>query len=228
MPATTSKRSRAPASAKSASAPRPPSPPDCCRARSLPSSARIRASAFTSWKASIPICCRRSAPAISISPSAWCPAGPATTALSFISLVKDRLVPAVRADHPLLSERKLQLADLTRSRLDHLSPQPYRARRVRADLHRQPAGAAQKHDRMHLVRLRAGAGRKRRLHHAGALADFRRQPQRAVDRARCCSIRPCSPGRWRSISRAKHELSAVCLAFLAELAAHRGQDRSGP
>ena len=42
-PATTSKRSRAPASAKSASAPRRRSPPACCRDPSSPSSARIRA-----------------------------------------------------------------------------------------------------------------------------------------------------------------------------------------
>src|SRR3989304_5758100 len=40
------------------------------------------------------------------------PGRPRDETLSFISLVKDRLVPAVRADHPLLSKRKLRLADL--------------------------------------------------------------------------------------------------------------------
>ena len=40
--------------------------------------------------------------------SAWC--RPARDdSLSFISLVKDRLVPAVRADHPMLGRRKLRL-----------------------------------------------------------------------------------------------------------------------
>ena len=40
------------------------------------------------------------------------PGRPRDDSLSFISLVKDRLVPAVRADHPVLGRRKLRLADL--------------------------------------------------------------------------------------------------------------------
>ncbi len=40
------------------------------------------------------------------------PTPPRDDTLSFIRLVEDHLVPAVRADHPLIGARKLQLADL--------------------------------------------------------------------------------------------------------------------
>jgi LysR family transcriptional regulator of abg operon len=40
------------------------------------------------------------------------PGLPRDETLNFTSLVKDRLVPAVRADHPLVGKRKLRLSDL--------------------------------------------------------------------------------------------------------------------
>jgi DNA-binding transcriptional LysR family regulator len=40
------------------------------------------------------------------------PTQPRDETLSFVRLVEDHLMPAVRADHPLISARKLQLADL--------------------------------------------------------------------------------------------------------------------
>lgn len=144
------------------------------------------------------------------------PGRPRDETLSFISLVKDRLVPAVRADHPLLGKRRLQLADLID--LDWII---YRRSHTGLDVFEQTFIAnrlepptstiectsfacalalVESGDYVTLVPSQIFAGNRRPPSVAPILLDS-----------------PMQPWQVAVISRAKHELSAVCLAFLAEL-----------
>lgn len=144
------------------------------------------------------------------------PGHPRDDSLSFISLVKDRLVPAVRADHPVLARRKLSLADLTA--LDWII---YRRSHTGLDVFEQTFIAnrleppkstiectsfacalalVENGDYVTLVPSQIFAGNRNTPSLAPVLLDAPMQPWQVV-----------------AISRAKRELSAVCLAFLAEL-----------
>ncbi len=144
------------------------------------------------------------------------PGRPRDETLNFISLVKDRLVPAVRADHPLLGRRNLRLADLIG--LDWII---YRRSRTGLDIFEQTFIAnrleppkstiectsfacalamVENGDYVTLVPSQIFAGNRRTPSIAPVLLDS-----------------PMQPWQVAAISRAKPELSAVCLAFLAEL-----------
>ena len=144
------------------------------------------------------------------------PDRPRDETLSFISLVKDRLVPAVRADHPLIGRRKLRLADLID--LDWII---YRRSHTGLDVFEQTfmsnrieppkstvectsfacaLALVENGDYITLVPSQIFAGNPKTLSIAPVLLDS-----------------PMQPWQVAVISRARHELSAVCLAFLAEL-----------
>ena len=144
------------------------------------------------------------------------PGRPRDETLSFISLVKDRLVPAVRADHPLIGRRKLGLADLIE--LDWII---YRRSHTGLDVFEQTfitngleppkstiectsfacaLALVENGDYVTLVPSQIFAGNRHPPAIAPVLLDAPMQPWQVV-----------------AISRAKHELSAVCVAFLAEL-----------
>lgn len=144
------------------------------------------------------------------------PGRPRDETLSFISLVKDRLVPAVRADHPLIGRRKLGLADLIE--LDWII---YRRSHTGLDVFEQTFIAngleppkstiectsfacalalVENGDYVTLVPSQIFAGNRKTPAITPVLLDAPMQPWQVV-----------------AISRAKHELSAVCVAFLAEL-----------
>ena len=144
------------------------------------------------------------------------PGHPRDDTLSFISLVKDRLVPAVRADHPVLARRKLSLADLT-----ELAWIIYRRSHTGLDVFEQTFIAnrleppkstiectsfacalalVENGDYVTLVPSQIFAGNRNPPSLSPVLLDAPMQPWQVV-----------------AISRAQRELSAVCLAFLAEL-----------
>ena len=144
------------------------------------------------------------------------PGRPRDETLSFISLVKDRLVPAVRADHPLIGRRKLGLADLIE--LDWII---YRRSHTGLDVFEQTfitngleppkstiectsfacaLALVENGDYVTLVPSQIFAGNRKTPSITPVLLDS-----------------PMQPWQVAVISRAKHELSAVCLAFLAEL-----------
>ena len=144
------------------------------------------------------------------------PGRPKDETLSFISLVKDRVVPAVRTDHPLIGRRNLQLADLTE--LDWII---YRRSHTGLDVFEQTFIAnrleppkstiectsfacalalVENGDYVTLVPSQIFAGNRKTPSITPVLLDS-----------------PMQPWQVAVISRAKHELSAVCLAFLAEL-----------
>jgi len=144
------------------------------------------------------------------------PGKPRDDTLSFISLVKDRLVPAVRADHPVLKRRNVTLADLCN--LDWII---YRRSHTGLDVFEQTFIAnrlappkstiectsfacalalVENGDYVTLVPSQIFAGNRTAPSIAPVLLDS-----------------PMQPWQVMAISRAKHELSAVCQAFLAEV-----------
>ena len=173
----------------------PTSPPACCRARSSLSSARIRASAFHILEGVYP----DMLPAIRTGDLdlAIClvPGRPRDDSLSFVSLVKDRLVPAVRADHPVLGRRKLRLADLTD--LDWII---YRRSHTGLDVFEQTFIANRLEPPKSTIECTSFAcalalvenGDYVTLVPSQIFAGNRSRPRSP----RCCSMRRCSPGRW--------------------------------
>lgn len=144
------------------------------------------------------------------------PGRPRDESLSFISLVRDRLVPAVRADHPVLKRRNIRLADLTG--LDWII---YRRSHTGLDVFEQTFIAnkleppkstiectsfacalalVENGDYITLVPSQIFSGRRGMLALAPVLLDA-----------------PMQPWQVAAIARGKHEMSAVCRAFLAEL-----------
>ena len=144
------------------------------------------------------------------------PGKPRDDSLSFISLVKDRLVPAVRSDHPLIGKRNLRLADLiglnwiiyrrSHTGLD-VFEQTFIANRleppkstIECTSFACALALVENGDYVTLVPSQIFAGNRNTPSIAPLLLDAPMQPWQVV-----------------VISRAKHELSAVCQAFLAEL-----------
>lgn len=144
------------------------------------------------------------------------PGNPRDETLSFVSLVKDWLVPAVRADHPLLRKRKLRLADLINLdwiiyRRSHTGldvfEQTFIANRLEPPKSRIECTSfacalalVETGDYVTLVPSQIFAGNRGTPSIAPLLLDS-----------------PMQPWQVAVISRARHELSAVCLAFLAEV-----------
>jgi LysR family transcriptional regulator of abg operon len=136
------------------------------------------------------------------------PGKPRDDTLNFESLIEDQLVPAVRADHPLLSARKLELADL----LD-VFEQSFIANRLtppKSSIECTSFACAlalvEDGDYVTLVPSQIFAGKRAPPLVAPLHLDS-----------------PMQPWTVAVISRAKHELSAVCRAFLIEL--HRTSAR---
>ena len=144
------------------------------------------------------------------------PAQPRDETLSFVSLVKDYLVPAVRADHPLVGARRLRLVDLLD--LDWIL---YRRSHTGLDVFEQTFASnhlampkstiectsfacalalVENGDYVTLVPSQIFSGGRTPPSIAPLLLDS-----------------PMQPWQVAVISRAKHELSAVCVAFLAEI-----------
>ena len=144
------------------------------------------------------------------------PGLPRDETLNFTSLVKDRLVPAVRADHPLVGRRKLRLADLIA--LDWIV---YRGSHTGLDIFEQTfisnkleppkstvectsfacaLALVENGNYVTLVPSQIFAGERRPLSIAPIILDS-----------------PMQPWQVAVISRAQYELSATCQAFLAEL-----------
>ena len=144
------------------------------------------------------------------------PDQPRDDTLSFETLLEDRVVPAVRADHPMISARRLESADLLK--LDWVV---YRRGRTGLDVVEQtfrvfglepPKSTIQctsfacalalveGGDYVTLVPSQFFAGPRRSLAIAPLLLDFQLPSWNVA-----------------VISRVEHELSAVCRAFLAEL-----------
>jgi DNA-binding transcriptional LysR family regulator len=144
------------------------------------------------------------------------PTQPRDETLSFMSLVKDHLVPVVRADHPMIGPHKLQLADLLD--LDWII---YRRSHTGLDVFEQTfvsnrlalpkstiectsfacaLALVENGDYVTLVPSQIFYGGRRPPTIAFLPLDSPMQPWQIV-----------------VISRAKHELSTVCLAFLDEI-----------
>jgi LysR family transcriptional regulator of abg operon len=144
------------------------------------------------------------------------PGRPRDDSLSFISLVKDRLVPAVRADHPMLGRRKLRLEDLIG--LDWII---YRRSHTGLDVFEQTFIANRLEPPKSTIECTSFAcalalvenGDYVTLVPSQIFAGIRTSPSIAP----ILLDSPMQPWQVMAISRAKHELSAVCQAFLAEL-----------
>ena len=144
------------------------------------------------------------------------PGRPRDDSLSFISLIKDRLVPAVRADHPMLGRRKLRLEDLIA--LDWII---YRRSHTGLDVFEQTFIANRLEPPKSTIECTSFAcalalvenGDYVTLVPSQIFAGIRATPSIAP----ILLDSPMQPWQVMAISRAKHELSAVCQAFLAEL-----------
>jgi DNA-binding transcriptional LysR family regulator len=144
------------------------------------------------------------------------PTRPRDETLNFMTLVKDHLVPAVRADHPLIGAHKLKLADLLD--LDWII---YRRSHTGLDVFEQTftsnhlalpkstiectsfacaLALVENGDYVTLVPSQIFFGGRTLPSIAPLQLDS-----------------PMQPWQVAVISRAKHELSAVCLAFLVEI-----------
>ena len=143
------------------------------------------------------------------------PARPHDDSLSFVSLIKDHLVPAVRADHPVTAMRRLELASLID--LDWII---YRRSHTGLDVFEQTFTS----NRLPLPRSTIEC-----TSFACALALVENGdyvtlvPSQLFAGGRTDRVAPLmldspmQPWQVAVISRARHELSAVCLAFLAEI-----------
>ncbi len=144
------------------------------------------------------------------------PARPRDETLSFMNLIKDHLVPAVRADHPLVSATKLRLADLLD--LDWII---YRRSRTGLDVFEQTFASNHLALPKSTIECTSFAcalalvenGDYVTLVPSRIFFGSRSPPSVAL----LPLDSPMRPWQVMVISRAKHELSAVCLAFLAEI-----------
>ncbi|HET7679298.1 MAG TPA: LysR family transcriptional regulator [Xanthobacteraceae bacterium] len=144
------------------------------------------------------------------------PGLPRDETLNFVSLVRDRLVPAVRADHPLLGKRKLRLADLIA--LDWIV---YRGSHTGLDIFEQTFLANKLEPPKSTVECTSFAcalalvesGNYVTLVPSQIFAGGRKP--RSI--APVLLDSPMQPWQVAVIARSQPELSAVCLAFLAEL-----------
>ena len=143
------------------------------------------------------------------------PGKPRDDSLSFISLVRDRLVPAVRADHPVLKRRNVKLADLTN--LDWII---YRRSHTGLDVFEQTFLANRLEPPKSTIECTSFACALALVENGNYVTLVPSQifaGRGTPSLAPVLLDAPMQPWQVLAISRAKHELSAVCLAFLAEL-----------
>jgi DNA-binding transcriptional LysR family regulator len=144
------------------------------------------------------------------------PARPRDETLTFISLVKDHLVPAVRADHPLIGARKVKLADLLD--LDWII---YRRGHAGLDVFEQTFasnGLALPRSTIHCTSFGCAIALVENGDYVTLVPSrlfFGGRKPSSIALLQLDSPMPA----WQVaiISRAKHELSAVCLAFQAHI-----------
>lgn len=144
------------------------------------------------------------------------PTRPRDETLNFMNLVKDRLVPAVRANHPFIGRRQLTLADLLD--LDWII---YRRTRTGLDVFEQTFASNNlplpkstiECDSFACARAFVENGDYVTLMPSQLFFDDRKPSSIALLELDS----PMQPWQVAVISRAKHELSAVCLAFLDEI-----------
>jgi LysR family transcriptional regulator of abg operon len=144
------------------------------------------------------------------------PTRPRDETLSFIRLVEDHLVPAVRADHPLIGARKLQLADL----LD-LNWIIYRRSHTGLDVFEQTFasnGLALPKSTIECTSFACALALVENGDYVTLVPSqmfFGGRTPRSIALLPLDS--PMQPWQVAVISRARRELSAVCLAFLTEV-----------
>jgi len=144
------------------------------------------------------------------------PARPRDETLNFVSLVKDRLVPAVRANHPVISARKSKLSDL----LD-LEWIIYRGSNTGLDVFEQTFTSNRLPLPKSTIECTSFACARSLIENGDYITLM--PSQFFFDNRKSSSIvlleldSPMRPWEVAVISRAKHELSAVCLAFLQEI-----------
>ena len=144
------------------------------------------------------------------------PGLPRDETLNFTSLVKDRLVPAMRADHPLIGKRKLRLADLLK--LDWII---YRGSRTGLDVFEQtfltnklePPKSTVACTSFACALALVESGNYVTLVPSQIFSGEHRLPSIAP----IMLDSPMQPWQVAVISRAQFELSAACEAFVAEL-----------
>jgi len=144
------------------------------------------------------------------------PNRPRDETLAFASLVKDRVVPAVRADHPMIYARKLELRDLV-----DLNWVIYRRGRTGLDIFEQtfivnglkpPRSAIECNSFACILALVETGDYATLLPSQIFLGN-----QKPFSVAPLPLDAPMPAWEVAAISRARHELSAVCLAFLEQM-----------
>ena len=144
------------------------------------------------------------------------PAPPRDETLSFTNLVKDQLVPAVRADHPLVGAHKLRLADLLD--LDWII---YRRSHTGLDVFEHTFAANHLALPKSTIECTSFACALALVENGDYVTLVPSQlffGGRSPPSIALLSLdSPMQPWQVAVISRAKHELSAVCLAFLGEI-----------
>ena len=144
------------------------------------------------------------------------PARPREESLSFVSLVKDHVVPAVRADHPLIGARRLTLADLLD--LDWII---YGRSHTGLDVFEQTFASnrlALPHSTIQCTSFACALALVENGDYVTLVPSrlfLGGHPPHSIALLPLDS--PMHPWQVAVISRARHELSAVCLAFLSEI-----------
>jgi DNA-binding transcriptional LysR family regulator len=136
--------------------------------------------------------------------------------LHFESLVRDRLVPAVRAEHPVISMRKVTLRDLR-----DFKWVIYRRGRSGLDIFEQTFISNNLEPPKSTIECTSFAAALALVENGDYITLVPTQifsEQRRLGAIEPVLLdAPMPPWQVAAISRPKHELSAVCLAFLGEL-----------
>lgn len=144
------------------------------------------------------------------------PDRPRDETLTFTNLLEDRLVPAVRADHPMVSARRLRLADMI-----GLNWIIYRRSRSGLDIFEQTFVTNGLEPPKSTIECTSFAATLALVENGDYVTLVPSQifsgPRRPQAIAPVLLDAPVPPWQVAAISRAEHELSAVCRAFLAAL-----------
>ena len=144
------------------------------------------------------------------------PARPRDETLNYVNLVKDRLVPAVRSDHPMIGTRKLTLENLRN--LDWII---YRRSHTGLDIFEQTFasnGLALPKSTIQCTSFACALALVQNGDYVTLVpSQFFLGGRTPSSMAFLPLDTPMQPWQVTVISRAKHELSAVCVAFLAEI-----------
>jgi DNA-binding transcriptional LysR family regulator len=144
------------------------------------------------------------------------PERPRDETLSFENLVRDRLVPAVHVDHPVISARKMKLADL----LD-LNWVIYRRSRSGLDIFEQTFVTNGLEPPRSTIECTSFVAALALIEYGNYVTLVPSQIFSGAQKPRAIAPvlldSPMPPWQVAVISRPKHDLSAVCLSFLDEL-----------